>query len=186
MGATDNAGMQLSRMWPGGRGGFTILELMIVVTLIGVIASIAIPLFVQYQLKSRSAEGKINLAAIRTCEEAYFAEYKSYVTAVPEPPVLPGNARSPFDSMTTNFAQLGFAPEGSVYFSYGVAVSADGAGYTADAAADIDGDGLVQFWGYAKPDNGGALTGGQVGCNVAGLTPVTVGPCDPASGRWVF
>jgi len=178
--------MLVSRVRPGGRGGFTIIELMIVVALIGVLSAIAVPMFIRYQLKSRSAEGKINLAAIRTCQEAYFAEFKTYVAAVPEPPVVPGNARSAFDSITTDFASLGFAPEGSVYFSYGVALTADGAGYTADAAADIDMDGIVQFWGYANPDNGGAFAAGQVGCNVAALTPLTVGPCDPAFGRSVF
>ena len=178
--------MSVSGVRPGVRGGFTLIELMIVVTLIGVLSAIAIPSFVQHQLRSKSAEGKINLAAIRTCEEAYFAEYKAYVAAVPEPPVVPGGARAVFDSITTDFAHLGFTPEGSVYFSYGVTVSADGAGYTADAAADIDANGIVQFWGYANPDNGGALVAGQVGCNVAGLTPLQVGPCDPASGTSVF
>ena len=91
-----------------------------------------------------------------------------------------------FDPINSDFADIGFAPEGSVYFSYGVAVSADGAGYTTDAAADIDADGIVQFWGYAKPDNGGALVAGQVGCNVAGLSPGQVGPCDPTAVSSVF
>ena len=39
-----------------------------------------------------------------------------------------------------------------MYFSYGVAVTADASGYTADAAADIDADGFPQLWGFAKPD----------------------------------
>ena len=73
-----------------------------------------------------------------------------------------------------------------MYFSYGVAVSADGAGYTADAAADIDADGFPQFWGFARPDGSGALAPGQVGCNVAGLTAEQVGPCDPSYGKSVF
>ena len=128
---------------------------MIVVTLIGVLSAIAVPMFIRYQLKSKSAECKTNLAAIRTLEEAYFSEYKGYVTAVPSRPSCRGS-RSVFDSINSDFFDLGFAPEGPVFFSYGVAVSADGAGYTADAAADIDGDGIVQILGLreARPGRG--------------------------------
>jgi len=178
--------MSVSRARSGRPAGFTILELLIVVMVVGALSAAAIPLFLRYQLKTRSAEGKLNLGAIRTLEEAYFSEFEAYVSAVPEPPVVPGASPAVFDPITSDFAELGFAPEGNVYFSYGVAVSADGAGYTADAAADIDADGMVQFWGYAKPDHGGALVAGQAGCNVAGLDPLEIGPCDPAAGRSVF
>jgi hypothetical protein len=73
-----------------------------------------------------------------------------------------------------------------VSFSYGVAISADGSGYTADAGADLDGDGFVQFWGVAKPDGGGALAPGKVGCNVAGLVAEELGPCSPGHGTSIF
>ena len=91
-----------------------------------------------------------------------------------------------FNNITSDFGPLGFAPEGRVYFSYGVAVSGDGSGFTADAGADIDADGFVQYWGYATPDGGGALVAGKVGCNIAGLQPESVGPCTPSSGQSVF
>ena len=91
-----------------------------------------------------------------------------------------------FDHANSDFAVLGFAPDGQVYFSYGVAVSADGSGYTADAGADIDGDGFVQYWGVASPDASGALVAGKVGCSAAGLQPGAIGPCTPGSGRSTF
>jgi type IV pilus assembly protein PilA len=47
---------------------------MIVVAIIGILAATAIPNFLRFQLKSKSTEAKINLNAIRTIEEAFYAE----------------------------------------------------------------------------------------------------------------
>jgi prepilin-type N-terminal cleavage/methylation domain-containing protein len=168
------------------RAGFTLLELMMTVAVVGVLAAIAIPVFTSYQLRSKSAEAKLNLGALRVLEESFYGEYQVYRSANAEPAAIPGAVAAAFDDVTSDFGPLGFVPEGRVYFSYGVAVSGDGSGFTADAGADIDADGFVQYWGYAAPDGSGALVAGEVGCNVAGIQPETVGPCTPGSGRSVF
>ncbi len=119
---------------------------MIVVAIVGVLAAMAIPLFLNYQLRSKSAEAKTNLGVLRVLENTHFSEQNQFLAIAPEPPVIPGATTSSFDP-SGGFDALGFRPEGRVYFSYGVAVSADGVGFTADAGADIDADGFVQFWG---------------------------------------
>lgn len=168
------------------RAAFTLVELMIVVAVIGVLATIAIPLLVTFQLRSKTAEAKTNLSAIQVLEETFYSEHQTYRSANAEPAAIPGAVAAMFDEVNSDFRVLGFVPEGRVYFSYGVAVSDDGTGFTADAGADIDGNGFVQYWGYAKPGGGGGLVAGKVGCDVAGIQPETLGPCTPSSGKSTF
>lgn len=166
--------------------GFTLVEVLLVVLILGALSAISLPLLANYQLKSKTAEGKTNLGAIRVGEEDYFSEFEVYLGVDPEPATVPGATRVGFDEAGSGFADLGFDPEGNVFFSYGVAASADGVGYTADAGADIDGNGIVQFWGYTKPDGSNVLVPGKVGCPVAGLVVGQIGPCDSTHGSSVF
>ena len=167
------------------RLGFTLIEMMVVVAIVGVLSVVAIPMFRTYQLRSKTAEAKTNIGVMRVLEHSHFSEHNAFLAVAPEPPLIPGASPVAFDE-TAGFAPLGFRPEGRVYFSYGVAVTADQSGYTADAAADIDADGFPQFWGFAKPDGAGAVVAGQVGCDATALTREQVGPCGTLYGTSVF
>lgn len=168
------------------RSGFGVIEVVIVVLIVAVLAAVAVPRYVVYQFRSKSAEAKTNLSALRVAEEAYFSEYESYLSVAPEPALIPGSISTDFDALASGFAPLGFETDGQVYFSYGVGVSSDGVGYTIDAGADIDEDGIVQFWGYTRADALGVRPAGQVGCDPTGLSERTIGPCDPTAGTSVF
>jgi type IV pilus assembly protein PilA len=61
--------------------GFTLIELMIVVAIIGILAAIAIPNFMTYQCKAKQSEAKTLLGAIRTSQEVYYAENSTYATS---------------------------------------------------------------------------------------------------------
>jgi type IV pilus assembly protein PilA len=187
------------------RAGFTLIELMIVVAIVGVLAAVAIPAFLNYQLRSKATESLTNLQAIGKAEEAYYAEYGIYVSAsTPVPATVPGTRKAPWSAGGTNFRVLGWEPEGAVYYQY--VISADDAGsgaglrrYTAEAASDLDGDGEHSYFGYVKPAYGQAtgLPGVLPGttCEATGVfnpssgaknAQATAGPCDNASGRGRF
>lgn len=166
--------------------GFTLIELILVVSIVAFLGTIAIPQFMKSQLRAKSAEARTNIAAVRVAQETQFAETGDYLEAAQQPAVIPGAIKEPFTLLNSDFARLGWAPEGAVYFSYGIAVSADGTGYTIDAGADIDGDGEVQFWGYLKPDELENVVAPVVGCDTTQLRHRSVEPCGVESGRSIF
>ncbi len=106
------------------RKGFTLIELMIVVAIIGILAAIAIPNFLKFQLKSRTSEGRTNLGTIRTINEAFRAEWDWYaITAAYPAGVAPSAARNAWPippAPAGAFDLIGFQPAGNVYFIYAI------------------------------------------------------------------
>ena len=118
--------------------GFTLIELMIVVAIIGILAAIAIPNFIQYQMRSRTSEAKTNLSAVKTAELAFQAENRCFLTSTEVvPATVPNNGamvawtgaiatatQKCFDNLgapVTNqgtFQDIGFAPAGQVRYQY--------------------------------------------------------------------
>nr|AFX67145.1 pilin [Myxococcus sp. 004-62] len=88
--------MRVSRFNPRNHG-FTLIELMIVVAIIGILAAIAIPNFIKFQARSKQSEAKTNLKALYTAQKSFFSEKDRY----------------------SNYAnEIGFAPERGNRYGY--------------------------------------------------------------------
>ena len=118
-----------------GQKGFTLIELMIVVAIIGILAAIAIPNFLTYQMKSRQSEARVNLGAIKTSEISFQGERGCFISASSPAAAgtvpagtnavawVPGVLTASLCAGATpvfvgTFFDLGFAPAGPVRYQY--------------------------------------------------------------------
>ena len=58
--------------------GFTLVEIMIVVAILGIISAIAVPSYMEYVKKGKRADAKVELLRIAQLQESYFVEQLSY------------------------------------------------------------------------------------------------------------
>lgn len=179
------------------RAGFSLIELMITIAIVGILATIAIPSFQRLQLRSKSSEGRTNLAGIRTSELGYFVEFGTYVGAAATPAVLPGASKVAWP-VASPFDVLGWQPAGTVQFQYSVIVPAGGGSalvFTAEAVSDLDADAAPSAFGFVKSHpNGGPTVAGAFCPDTGVWDPIlaanalfdTVGPCNANAGINVF
>jgi prepilin-type N-terminal cleavage/methylation domain-containing protein len=139
--------------------GFTLIEMMITVAIIGILAAIALPAFQNYQNRSRRSEAYSNLGAIVKLEKTYFTEYNSYSAVVPVPGPPLGSFKRPWTPFAeTQFGRVGFRPEGDIAYDYEVAICPGADCFTASGIGDVDGNGFVSLVQYVQPSAGAGAT----------------------------
>ena len=122
--------------------GFTLIELMIVVAIIGILAAIAIPNFRNYQLQAKRSELPLSLKGIYVAEKSFQTE-RDYYQALTSSPRTVATLTPSRISWQNNggFANIGWQPSGDLYGSYNATVVGTGI-ITGGARSDIDGDGI--------------------------------------------
>lgn len=139
------------------RKGFSVLELMIGVAIVGILSAIAIPAFKEMQHRVRRAELPPNVDAIRTAELAWEVTNREYLTVPDNPDTTPGRDLRPFDRTLGQWSELGWAPSGSVRGSYVVSASVND--FTVTGYSDVEGDGVVCHYDATLDDKASLRAG---------------------------
>lgn len=62
--------------------GFTLIELLVTIAIVGILAAQAIPLYNQYRVRAFNSAAQSDLRNLKTGQEAYFIDFKTYSTTV--------------------------------------------------------------------------------------------------------
>jgi prepilin-type N-terminal cleavage/methylation domain-containing protein len=150
-------------MLRGGRvrRGFTLIELMIVVAIIAILASIAIPAYQRYSLKAKQGERDMLLENIATATLTYLAEHDGFphvagagstINTPQNPAGAPRSVKRNFIDNAGDWRFLLTQPMGQVYFSYRVfgQTANGGSFFWIEALGDLDGNGIqsqnIHWW----------------------------------------
>ena len=175
----------ISRMQKKLKGGFTLIELMIVVAIIGVLAAVAIPAFMKYIRKSKTTEAVVNMKKLYEGARSYFMDESNGRASItplakqfprttpggtPVPPLVTccsaaGDKCPPNPALWTDatWQALKFGMDDPSYYSYQYrwnGLFETLATYTADSHGDLDCDAIYSTFemvGSVQPD--GKVTG---------------------------
>jgi type IV pilus assembly protein PilA len=135
--------------------GFTLIELMIVVAIIGILAAIAIPNFMKFQARARQSEAKANLKAIFTTSKSWFAEKQALTCGLcgfaPEANNIYAYHTMGGDDGTTAYTVKAYLKgvQNTDYTDAAVdkpAVDTTKGDFLANAQGNIDGDDFTDGW----------------------------------------
>ena len=109
--------------------GFTLIELMIVIAIIGILAAVAVPQYQNYTRKAKAIEARTMLGAIRTNQEEFYARN---------------------DTFTTSLTSLGSPAANASYYSFTIVLGVNDFTATATPTAAATAASLTGTWTVNK------------------------------------
>ena len=147
--------------------GFTLVELMIVVAIIGVLSAVAVPNFQKYQAKAKTSEAKVQLAAAYTSEQAFFGDFGIYATC------LSYMGYDPTDEAASRYYAVGF----------GVAAAIDTNAYDSAVNSGLSSTACLRTLGANTQTGAGGLSSFAAGKRIGAIAALsTVLAADSAIG----
>jgi prepilin-type N-terminal cleavage/methylation domain-containing protein len=122
--------------------GFTLIEMMMVVAIIGILASIALPNFANAQARAKKAERDVMIDAIARGVQAYVARNGGLPPdGAPNPADAPGTTPKALDLTLAGWRAIELHVEGSVYYQYRFFGQTGPMRVDVRGWGDLDGDG---------------------------------------------
>lgn len=119
--------------------GFSLIELLVVVTIIGILASIAIPAYNDYLIKSRRGAAKAFMMQVATKEEEFFNSTRNYAMSITDP--LPTGLGLTAPGELSGHYTFSVGTNGGVAGTYLITATATG-GQTVDGNLTLDSTGV--------------------------------------------
>lgn len=114
----------------GRQGGFTLLELMIVVTVIAILSALAVTSYNRYAFRARRTDAQTMLMRVATAQERYYSTYNKYATSVT------GDLKFATDMTENGYYQITVAAINDITTDY-IATATPQAGQAKDACANL-------------------------------------------------
>ncbi len=124
--------------------GFTLVELIVVVAIVGILSTIALPVMGDLFKRSRTSEARACLGEIRVLEEGYRVEHQTYI-GCPPMQEIPAGMHEENGAHSDNMHQIGFYPKGMARYAYDIE-SADSISFLASAEGNLDDDADLDRW----------------------------------------
>ena len=149
--------------------GFTLVELMIVVVILGILAAVAIPAFTRYVKRSKTSEATGNISKIYQGEVAYFNQSSEqsnagFASASATPTGTPSASKFPARPLAftsdSGWSAIGFSVDAPLYYQYSAAATLSD--FNAIAIGNIDGDAVTSTFSRAAALNSGEIQGAQI------------------------
>jgi prepilin-type N-terminal cleavage/methylation domain-containing protein len=148
--------VQVRRGTTANAAGFTLIELMISVAIIGLLAGIAIPEFLAMQLRARRGEVFINLKGMATAQITHKDLYESYVDCDVSPTTPLDRNAYEFEPLEAGWADLEWQPDGKVrcHYSSTLFTNSGGTWVRNIGTCDLDNDNVIAtYWIDIDPDH---------------------------------